>query len=385
MFAERSERRREPDPAVEARPEALSLPVSYRAYAERHGVGRELPLPEPGTKLSIVIPALNESELIRHLLRSFNHQTNPNFEIVIVDNGSSDDTRDIVREFARSEATYRLHLLSQELKGVGHARKRGMDQAVVRCVGDRSIDYIAGTDADSTVPPNWVEGLYRGFETTKADFLAGEVEFFPRATFPRALTMIDTARRVTNRYGMPMVRGVNFAIRTEAYVGVDGIKQPYSLSGQPQPGEEGTLSDALLKQDKCVCAVPLAITTNPRRFLADLLSGEGKGDKLYAGGVMTEIREAQALSDRLSEIPAARLEEYGERTLKRIFRKNLTGIYKNPLYRGHFWEKAKQLVQPHEKRLEQDIDSGMDEDGLWSKYRDIYLENILNRAAAENL
>ena len=82
-------------------------------------------------KISITIPALNEEKNIQTLLKSFENQTYKNFEVIIVDNGSSDNTKTIV-EHQITLGAYPLKLLTEEKKGVGFARRNGMSDASAR-------------------------------------------------------------------------------------------------------------------------------------------------------------------------------------------------------------------------------------------------------------
>lgn len=201
-------------------------------YIIRHKVEQLLhPLPH---HMLVVIPALNEADDIKKTLTSFTAQTIQDFAIVVVDNGSADGTQEKVKEFARTHMHDRLFLLEEAHKGVAYARKRGMDQAVLPIVGD--IRYIASTDADTQVPPNWVEKFYHVFESSTADVLSGEIYFFEDNQVDNDLLFVDQARSVLMRHIKPSLNGANFAIKTQSYVRVDGIEQPLTKDGIPSHG-----------------------------------------------------------------------------------------------------------------------------------------------------
>lgn len=119
------------------------------------------------TQISVTIPALNEEKTILNLLKCFRKQTFKDFEVIVVDNGSRDKTKAIVQKEIKQKK-FILKLLNEPKKGVGYARKKGMDDAA-----KRNIPYLAGTDADTIVPSNWLEKILSSFERTQADLLLG--------------------------------------------------------------------------------------------------------------------------------------------------------------------------------------------------------------------
>ena len=79
-------------------------------------------------KLSIIIPTYNEEKHIRQCLESLNKQSYPDFDIFIVDDGSTDTTIEIVSELMESCET-QITLIKQEHKGPGTARNYGAQKA----------------------------------------------------------------------------------------------------------------------------------------------------------------------------------------------------------------------------------------------------------------
>lgn len=100
--------------------------------------------------ISIVVPAFNASSLIAESLMSACRQTHRELDIVVVDDGSTDDTAAIVRRIARADP--RVRLIEAEHRGVSAARNRGIAEA-------RS-DLIATLDADDLWHPQKLERQY---------------------------------------------------------------------------------------------------------------------------------------------------------------------------------------------------------------------------------
>jgi glycosyltransferase involved in cell wall biosynthesis len=88
-------------------------------------------------KVSIIMPTYNRADLIQESINSILHQTYTNWELIIVDDGSIDHTREVVRSINDS----RIHIFQQEHSGVvGKSRNFGISQA--------TGDLIAFNDSD---------------------------------------------------------------------------------------------------------------------------------------------------------------------------------------------------------------------------------------------
>ena len=70
-------------------------------------------------KLSVIIPNYNRASLIGETIRSILSQTRVSDEIIVVDDGSTDESRDVIREFVP-----RVQLIVQENAGPARARNR---------------------------------------------------------------------------------------------------------------------------------------------------------------------------------------------------------------------------------------------------------------------
>jgi glycosyltransferase involved in cell wall biosynthesis len=96
--------------------------------------------------VSIVIPSYNRAVTLSYCLDSIVNQTYQNFEIIVVDDGSADNTKDIVLEYKnKCDITY----IKQENLGAQAARNRGIFES--------KYDWIAFQDSDDEWLPNKME------------------------------------------------------------------------------------------------------------------------------------------------------------------------------------------------------------------------------------
>jgi glucosyl-dolichyl phosphate glucuronosyltransferase len=110
--------------------------------------------------ISVVVCTFNRVASLRETLQSLVDQSLPagSYEVLIVDNRSTDDTADLVRGMKAAHSAHRLHLLREEQQGLSHARNTGVSAA--------TGDLVAFTDDDVRVPPHWLEDSIRAFEST---------------------------------------------------------------------------------------------------------------------------------------------------------------------------------------------------------------------------
>jgi glycosyltransferase involved in cell wall biosynthesis len=102
-------------------------------------------------KVSVVIPTYNMAPLLKRAMDSVFRQTLADFEIIVVDDASSDHTPDVVRSFADDRVVY-----------VRHDVNRGGSAAVTTGIARAGAPFVAGLDADDAARPRWLEALYAG-------------------------------------------------------------------------------------------------------------------------------------------------------------------------------------------------------------------------------
>jgi glycosyltransferase involved in cell wall biosynthesis len=116
------------------------------------------------TLISVVIPALNDAEMLANCLAALATQTRPANEIIVVDNGSADDTATVARAAG-------ARVVDEPLRGIFPATAAGFDAA--------RGEIIARLDADSVPYPDWLERVEATFEASpELSALTGPGDFY---------------------------------------------------------------------------------------------------------------------------------------------------------------------------------------------------------------
>jgi glycosyltransferase involved in cell wall biosynthesis len=109
--------------------------------------------------VSIVIPVYNGERYLEQCLESVCNQTLKNIEIIAVNDGSTDSSRDILQEYRQRYSN--LIIIDQEKAGASAARNKGMECA--------KGDYIGFVDADDWIDPMMFEEMYSSATKENAD------------------------------------------------------------------------------------------------------------------------------------------------------------------------------------------------------------------------
>lgn len=152
--------------------------------------------------VSVVVPALNAASYIRETLESVRAQSYRNWEMIVVDDGSTDETAAIVEDVAASDP--RIRLLRQRQSGVAMARNR----AILASEGA----FIAPLDADDV----W-----------RSDNLAAKVSRFAEA--PEETGLVYSWSRIVDRHGRPTGEEVTY--NHEGSVFRDLIEENFVANG----------------------------------------------------------------------------------------------------------------------------------------------------------
>lgn len=109
--------------------------------------------------LSVIVPVYNEEKYIRECLDSILAQTYKNFELIVIDDGSTDESGKICDEYMQQDA--RVRVVHIERSGVIHARKTGVAEA-------KGL-YATFVDADDKIDCDMYEKMMQDIEENAAD------------------------------------------------------------------------------------------------------------------------------------------------------------------------------------------------------------------------
>lgn len=101
--------------------------------------------------ISIIVPAYNSARYLTEAIKSVQQQTYSCWELIIVDDHSSDNTFNLSKQFSAKDQ--RIHCFMNEGEGVGAARNTGLSKV--------NGQYIAFLDADDYLPPNFLQDGYK--------------------------------------------------------------------------------------------------------------------------------------------------------------------------------------------------------------------------------
>ncbi len=201
--------------------------------------------------VSIVVPVYNEEKYLGRCLRSLKEQDyEGNYEIVVVDNGSSDGSARIAHSFG-------VRVISCPQRGTVYAREAGFRAS--------SGEIIVQADADTIYPPGWLTRVARHFPShPEAVAIAGEVLYEASPTWARPLQLF---RRFLNilfsRFlGKPaFCLACSFAFRSEALLKAGGYNTKLAFIG-----DEQDLLARLSRIGKIIYDRHLLAVTSSRRF-----------------------------------------------------------------------------------------------------------------------
>lgn len=117
------------------------------------------------SSISIIIPVYNVEEYLPKCLNSILAQTHSNWEAVLINDGSTDNSGIICNEYAQKDN--RIKVIHQTNGGVSEARQAGLDNA--------TGDYVIHCDPDDWIEPTMLEELYRKAVEENADMVICDI------------------------------------------------------------------------------------------------------------------------------------------------------------------------------------------------------------------
>jgi len=178
-------------------------------------------------RIGVVVPAYNEEAYIARTLESLYNCQNPQIatDFIVVDNGSTDRTREVVESFSQEHEDFPLSIIEEPSKGTGVASNTGFRHAIDH-LGD---NVVARTDGDTSVAYSWLTSIEETFaENRNIQLATGPVQplkdgwykqrdriLWPLERNVARLIICGAVREFAPR--LVLVPGHNMATRSGAY------------------------------------------------------------------------------------------------------------------------------------------------------------------------
>lgn len=147
--------------------------------------------------VSVIVPVYNGEKFIKGCIESIQNQSYYNIEIIIINDGSNDQTGQIVFELARQDE--RMKYVCQENKGLSEARNVGLDMAIG--------DYISFVDADDYIDTYMIESMLRILNETQTDLGICGFESVPDHSNNHNCSLMPDYKVVTSYEALENING----------------------------------------------------------------------------------------------------------------------------------------------------------------------------------
>jgi glycosyltransferase involved in cell wall biosynthesis len=177
----------------------------------------------PPPTLSVILCTLNGGATIRAQLEALSNQlTDRQFEVVVVDNGSTDETSEVVRTFIELDGRIRI-VPAHERQNLSYARNVGVERA--------TASAVAFCDDDDVVGQGWIEAMTEALE--HAPVVGSRLEYLRLNPADR---LVGRARfqseRIGEMFGLPVLSGAGFGCQRWLWDLVGGIDEDFGTTGE---------------------------------------------------------------------------------------------------------------------------------------------------------
>lgn len=174
---------------------------AYLQHAERNVASRE---PEGELPpVSILIPAYNEAEVIGHAIESLLQLDYPTYEVIVVDDGSTDDTLEVARRWEGKASGVEVRVLTKRNGGKASALNAGIARS--------KYPFVMCMDADSWVDPGSLKAAMPHFRDVSVGAVAGNVKVANRENL------------LTRLQALEYIEGLNMPRRAQGFIAAVNI------------------------------------------------------------------------------------------------------------------------------------------------------------------
>ena len=181
--------------------------------------------------VSVIICAKDEADNLRRFLPTVLEQDYPNFEVIVINDGSTDETDHLLRDMVKEYSNLRITFVPVEANNLS-TKKLGLTLGIKAA----KHDWLLFTDADCVpVSKNWIASMARNF-TPSTDFVLGYGSYLYKPNFLNRLITYDTLFIALQYLGMAIARkpymgvGRNLAYRKEVFFKQNGFASTLHLA-----------------------------------------------------------------------------------------------------------------------------------------------------------
>ncbi len=211
-------------------------------------------------KISVIIPSYNEEKYIGLCLQSLvSQKTKRKFEVILVNNNSTDNTKNIALSFRDK---LNLRIITEKQQGRGVARWRGFEEA--------TGDFLFSSDADTIFPNVWIERLMSNFKNKKVVAVTSlcnidDPSKTNKAIFKFVHQFTNEAHRIV--FGYYCLYGFSYAIRRDIYIKAGKIDKTLNALDDIELGRR------VKNFGKIHLVKDIAVLTSNRRYKNGLIRG----------------------------------------------------------------------------------------------------------------
>ncbi len=215
-------------------------------------------------KISLVIPAYNEEKYIGMCLESIQAYGQGLFEVIVINNASTDKTVEIAQSFSF------VRVVDEVRKGLQYARGRGLTEA--------QGDLVAFIDADTCIPKNWTEKIKNKFTNNprivslSGPYIYHDVSFLSKVCI--WMYFVVLVMPVYFIIGYAAIGG-NLVVRKEAVQSIGGFDETIAFYG-----DDTDIARRLSKIGKVMFSLDFYMYSSARRL---------KGEGVFATGLRYAI------------------------------------------------------------------------------------------------
>lgn len=135
--------------------------------------------------VSVIVPVYNGGKTIEHCIQSILNQTYKNIYIIVIDDGSTDNTEKILNKYKNNS---KIIILKEKNSGVSHARNVGLEKV--------KTDLISFVDSDDYIEPNFIKNMVDSLYTSSTDMCITGVNYI----YSDVVRLSNYKKEIINKY-----------------------------------------------------------------------------------------------------------------------------------------------------------------------------------------